>query len=148
MKKHGPLTEERLFEIKARAKAATPGPWYHVLAAIVGTTPRPDDDNTTCICNTEWGNATNVQSNASFIAAAREDVPALLAEVERLREEVARLRKQLDGLKKIAAFSIGCTSHPQWEKKYKLQWGMEIFEKIGTDNVIKNFRKFYRELPF
>ena len=73
--------------------------------------------------------------------AAREDVPALLAEVE-------RLRKQLDGLKKMAAFSMGCTSHPQWEKKYKLQWGMEIFDKLGVDTVIKNFRKFYRELPF
>ena len=89
MKKHAPMTEERLLAIKALAEAATPGPWYHVLAAIVGTTPCPDDDNTTCICNTEWGNSTNVQPNAAFIAAAREDVPALLAEVKRLwaREE-------------------------------------------------------------
>lgn len=82
--KNEPLTEERIAEIKARAEAATPGPWYHVLSAIVGTTTRPDDDNTTCICNTEWGNATNVQPNAEFIAHAREDVPALLEEVERL----------------------------------------------------------------
>lgn len=79
------MTDEQLAAIKARAEAATPGPWYHVLAAIVGTTPRPDDDNTTCICNTEWGNSTNIQPNAEFIAAAREDVPTLLAEVERLR---------------------------------------------------------------
>ena len=102
MKKHEPMTEERLFEIKARAKAATPGPWYHVLAAIVGTTPRPDDDNTTCICNTEWGNSTNIQPNAEFIAAAREDVPALLAEVERLRTDVARLRARLRWISKCA----------------------------------------------
>lgn len=141
MKKHEPLTEEQLLAIKTRAEAATPGPWYHVLAAIVGTTPRHDDDNTTCICNTEWGNSTNIQPNAEFIASAREDVPALLAEVE-------RLRKQLDGLKKIVAFNAGSMSHPQWEKKYKLQYGMEIFEKNGIDNVIKKFRKYYRELPF
>ncbi|WP_300709667.1 hypothetical protein [uncultured Desulfovibrio sp.] len=79
---------------------------------------------------------------------ARADAAIDEADATLLLAEVERLRKQIDGLKKMAAFSMGCTSHPQWEKKYKLQYGMEIFEKNGIDNVIKKFRKYYRELPF
>lgn len=135
MKKHEPLTEEQLAAIKARAEAATPGAWgiEHVERRIWAGNER--------VCFLFGQDRRQNENNGVFIAHAREDVPALLAEVE-------RLRKQLDGLKKMAAFSMGCTSHPQWEKKYKLQWGMEIFDKLGVDTVIKNFRKFYRELPF
>lgn len=142
MKKHEPMTEEQLLAIKARAEAATPGPWgiEHVERRIWAGSER--------VCFLFGQDRRQNENNGVFIAHAREDVPALLEEVERLRAAVERLRKQLDGLKKIAAFYMGCTSHPQWEKKYKLQWGMEIFEKIGVDTVIKNFRKFYRELPF
>lgn len=134
MKKREPLTEEQLAAIKARAEAATPGPWQRFTPYGIGV----ESGNGPVPLKVAWAAQEN---DAAFISAAREDVPALL-------EEVERLRKQLDGLKKIAAFSMGCTSHPQWEKKYKLQWGMENFEKIGIDNVIKNFRKFYRDLPF
>ena len=73
--------------IKKREAAATPGPW---------TLDEPyevDDKGTqvTFINGPEWwydGGLIESQSDADFIAAAREDVPRLIAEVERLREWV------------------------------------------------------------
>lgn len=143
MSERKPMTDDELAEIKGRLTMATPGPWAHGQNGgyvILGYKPemkRIDgygaDDH---ICILDDGDQYRYRSedeqlaNAKFIANAPTDIARLLAEVE-------RLRKQLDGLKKIAAFSMGCTSHPQWEKKYKLQYGMEIFEKNGIDNVIK-----------
>lgn len=86
----------RLAEIRARAEAATPGPWEHeyderdawrvfgnpaMLTTVLtpGIPPR--------------------YSDAAFIAHAREDIPFLLAEVERLREglrEIAKVTKDYD----------------------------------------------------
>lgn len=84
------LTDERLAEIEARLTRATPGPWaykdrmggggcfvfseetFHVVAvedgepSVAAPLGRPD---------------------AAFIAAAREDLPLLLAEVRRLRAQ-------------------------------------------------------------
>jgi hypothetical protein len=83
-----PLSPERRAEIAARAEAATPGPWctdsseiyqgteYTSWAVWVGETCDPDDRRKS-------------RADAEFIAAARTDVPALLAEVEQLREAAA-----------------------------------------------------------
>lgn len=65
--------------IKTRAGAATPGPWH----------PDPDE---CCVYADEETSGTGdalaerilTVADASFIAAARSDVPALVAEVERL----------------------------------------------------------------
>lgn len=87
------------------AGEATPGPWYHVLAAIVGTKESPDDDNATCICFTEWGASGDPQANAAHIAASSPDVVrADIEEILRLRQEVARLEKEADWLVKIMFF--------------------------------------------
>ena len=80
------MTTEELEAIRARAEAATPGPWTHggyplkgiggpeVLAAgdvhLLTMVCRPDDD-----------------TDATFIAHARQDVPALCDEVARLTSE-------------------------------------------------------------
>lgn len=81
-----PLSDERLAEIRAREQAATLGPWkatrvYEITShclpdghLIIGEV---DEDGT--------------RNDATFIAAARQDVPDLLAEVERLRACVAEL---------------------------------------------------------
>ncbi|AMM12302.1 hypothetical protein Salbus254_5874 [Streptomyces albidoflavus] len=82
------LNPEYLAEIAARAEAATAGPWctdgaeiyqgdeYTWNAFWVGETCRADE-------------ADGGTADAAFIAAARTDVPALLAEVERLRAELS-----------------------------------------------------------
>jgi hypothetical protein len=73
------MTDEELSAIKARAEAATEGPWEvghrceiytrHYAVGPIGDFWEPAD--------------------ARFTANARADIPALLAEVERLREELA-----------------------------------------------------------
>lgn len=137
MKKHEPMTEERLAAIKARAEAATPGPWHHVLAAIVGTTPCPDDDNTTCICNTDWGNSTNIQPNAAFIAHAREDVPALLEEVERLRAR----EEWLAGQVAVHSEHYGETPFCIMPSEYKCKWNNIDFCQASVKKRAECWRK-------
>lgn len=66
--------------IKARAEAATPGPWECVGMGDV-VTP-------TFVIQTTDRNP----ADGRFIANARTDVPALVAEVERLQAEVDELR--------------------------------------------------------
>ena len=88
--------------IRARAEAATPGPWAYVdngfdgyiMSAseylIVGGEPaegriEPDDPN------------------ADFIAHSREDIPALLAEVERQTAEIAAVTAERDAAENAVA---------------------------------------------
>jgi len=89
-----PMTAERLAEIKARVEAATPGEWtieerFFVIAP---------DLLTIASCRGD--------AEATFIAHARSDIPALVAEVERLRAQVeaaeadaARLRAALEKIR-------------------------------------------------
>ena len=76
----------RLEEIKARAEAATPGPWQwredEPASLVHVTDPRLHPWNV--LKAPDWG---PTLADAAFIAAAREDVPWLLAEVERLTAE-------------------------------------------------------------
>jgi hypothetical protein len=77
------VTEEELTAIEGRANAATLGPWevgdpYNQrtpeLVAVYGMGMEVAD--------------TQLVQDAAFIAAARTDIPALVAEVRRLRELV------------------------------------------------------------
>lgn len=84
------------------AEKATNGPWYHSLAAIVGTKKSPEDNDATCICFTEWGCSGDPQANAAHIAANSPDVVrADIEEILRLRKEVALLNKEADWLVKV-----------------------------------------------
>lgn len=82
------MTHDELQAIKARAEAATPGPWH--LAICVDTIDGRERDD---LANIEAGAkdiAYEVPSDdAAFIAHARTDVPALVAEVERLTKITA-----------------------------------------------------------
>jgi hypothetical protein len=78
------MTEQELQAIEALAAAATPGPWTVV-----------DEDylKPTIIGGDNVGDGYVIRSaDAAFIAAARTDVPALVAEVRRLWrvEDVAK----------------------------------------------------------
>ena len=91
-----PMDQQRLAEILARAEEAAPGPWesdgaeiYGTLAGVlridlwVGETLNIDD-------------LPQANANASFIAAARSDVPDLVAEVQRLWAERHSTNEALD----------------------------------------------------
>lgn len=96
------MTESELQAIEARANAATPGPWSET-----------DDTGTVIACYCSGGPGVfageadpavyggNDRADFAFIAAARSDVPTLIAEVRRLQsignaqlEELHRLRSE------------------------------------------------------
>jgi hypothetical protein len=101
----------RLEEIAARVAAATPGPWG---AWIEGLThpfhPEITAWGGSSVVYTTTGTAISEEvdrdADAAFIAAARDDVPFLLAEVERLQ---AALRlHNLTPTGKVRACLPGC----------------------------------------
>ena len=107
------LTQQQLADIEARANAATDGPWgvytfggdslieiaadlhetghgYSARRTIARFDEEPLDNDP---AHREWTAEEDweqVQADAAFVAAARTDVPALLAEVRRLRAELDR----------------------------------------------------------
>lgn len=105
------LSEDELAAIEARLAAATMGPWEPAIMGEVYATA-PDERGVHCpnsdiafikedgtwhsllICRGMDG-PTRV-ANAEFIAAARSDVPALVAEVRRLRAELATGRAKVE----------------------------------------------------
>lgn len=91
-----PLTVERLTEIEARANAATSGPWCTDAWEIYqGTEYVPGISF--WVGETCRGTADLEQdrADAAFVAAARSDVPELVAEVRRQAAEVASLNDSL-----------------------------------------------------
>jgi hypothetical protein len=97
------MTEQELAAIEARVAAASAGPWrsrwrelaetQHEDTESIVVTPdfdRPGShEGNRVVVGLLWHDghhAAVTEDNAEFIAAARQDVPALLAEVRRLRE--------------------------------------------------------------
>ncbi|NBW09321.1 MAG: hypothetical protein EBR82_14980 [Caulobacteraceae bacterium] len=72
-----------LDEIERRANAATPGPWTGKVNSCVEAADEAVFE-TGCGCCTD---STLSEENATFIAAARTDVPALIARVRELEAE-------------------------------------------------------------
>lgn len=85
------MTAKQLDEIKARAEAATQGPWTFDANCTLSS------ERSEILHAGETGFVAS--ANAEFIAHAREDIPALLAEIERLQ---ARERELLLALSKAA----------------------------------------------
>ena len=82
------------------AEKATKGPWYHTLAAIVGTKENPEDNEATCVCFTEWGCSGDPQANAAHIAANSPDVVKDdIEEIISLRAENNELRIENEALR-------------------------------------------------
>jgi hypothetical protein len=79
------MTPERLAEIRARAEAATPGPW-RVVGRDFAIKGFPQVELPT---KEQHYFPVNFPCDADFIAAARTDIPDLLAYVDALREALA-----------------------------------------------------------
>lgn len=99
-----PLSPEFLARLRELADAATPGPWCTDIWEIYqGTEYQPGISEwigETCRGRVE-GLAQD-KADASFVAAAREAVPALLAEVERLRADRDAFCDRVDTLTAVA----------------------------------------------
>lgn len=76
------------------AEKATQGPWYHTLAAIVGTKKALKTTMRRASASLNGGCSGDPQANAAHIAASSPDVVrADIEEILRLRAEVERLNK-------------------------------------------------------
>ena len=86
------MTTAELDAIRVRAAKATPGPWEPVSGMIF---LQKGDGPVVCSTDCEIlvlgprGAEAKAFEDQEFIAAAREDIPALLAEVDRLNKVVA-----------------------------------------------------------
>lgn len=79
--------------IEARAKAATPGPWSETRDGVRCRDSKIPGQTFRLFTLSSFEMA---QADCAFVAAARQDVPALVAEVWRLRGENARWRACVD----------------------------------------------------
>jgi hypothetical protein len=91
------LPDTELDAIEARAKAATPGPWrqgavdkIRVFGDPDGETLAPGLGRCVCIVN-QWTGEERRDADAAFIAAAREDVPRLVAALREARKQLAEV---------------------------------------------------------
>lgn len=87
------MTDEELSAIKARAEAATEGPWESVQDYYDGPWYMlyeqrcVGDDKASDLFDGRSHYLIDAPNNAAFAAHAREDIPALLAEIERMKTE-------------------------------------------------------------
>lgn len=80
------MNQREIDVIKARYKAATPGPWY--------SEPDPVDGGFHIFTQTVWIAHCYERESAAFITHAREDVPALVAKAERLWAELEQMKRE------------------------------------------------------
>jgi hypothetical protein len=92
-----PLTEQQLTDIETRANAATPGPWCTDSWEIY--------QGTEYVAGAEWigetcraGEMDDGRADAEFVAAARTDVPALLAYIRHQETVIVELRAALEAV--------------------------------------------------
>lgn len=85
------MTDEQLSEIEQRVNAATPGSWvgYPSMVSISAS-------HALSVFMRENANPLQVERDNAFIAAARSDVPALVAEVRRLRGALMQIANRGD----------------------------------------------------
>src|SRR5947209_3691874 len=81
------LTDQDLARIEAGCREALPGPWIVTRLAATGicTVLYPHDGYGTAVARVFE------PADAAFVAACREDLPALVSELRRLREAVRRV---------------------------------------------------------
>lgn len=129
------MTREQLDAIRARVEAATPGPWEAGTAFCCPDCGWVDGPKRTVCPVYEGTKRTHTldANDAEFIAAAREDVPALLAEVERLNTEIEAKTTQNVAL-------VGMNG--------RLQQEVERLTTVlaGTESALDNDREYQERL--
>jgi hypothetical protein len=85
------MDEQELAEIEERVHLATPEPWEH-LYVVADDYPDEDTSEVVHVTDDGWSHTLTYRNSgrfgfndAEFIAAARANIPALIAEVRRLR---------------------------------------------------------------
>lgn len=120
------LTDDELAAMAARAEAATPGPWtFEENSELIHPEGMPH-----AVVGSVWCDGIcNCYADIRFIAAARADIPALLAHIRAQDAELARLRDALaavcEACTKIATFEPGGElSFDRWDRGHRAGWRM------------------------
>lgn len=130
-----------LAEIKARADAATPGPWeYSECASEIWS-----ESGDTVISGVDWGGCAISASDADFIAQARTDIPALVAEVERLNRELSRIRSNASDDKKMRRKDITDKDQQIATLKKALELACEHIDCWGSTSAELLYFDFVRQ---
>lgn len=100
-------------QIKARAEAATPGPWsYYKTISGDYLIELPADDGAP-LAHIHLHQGKDEQGrNAAFIAHARTDIPLLIQEIDRLQAELLSLRVMVDRLAESRAILLARSEWP------------------------------------
>lgn len=98
---YNPLSEQEQAEIRARCKAATPGPWMvrhnpDYPRWNITTVAEDEEGRPIHIANRTHGVSNDHKSDAEFLAHARTDIARLLDDVEALYVSLGRLAQALD----------------------------------------------------
>ncbi|WUI02075.1 hypothetical protein OHR68_09795 [Spirillospora sp. NBC_00431] len=130
------MTPERRADIRDRVEAVerdgTAGEWAYLEGT--DTVEVYPSDAATELVATVWGEAGSEEETAlgRFIAAARRDVPDLLAEVERLRTEQTRLLAEVeDERRRRAAYVKGMRAGYDAEIDRLKRNGAVLIEQLG-----------------
>ncbi|MGI5418684.1 hypothetical protein [Actinomadura luteofluorescens] len=129
-----PMSDEQLAEIRQRLAATTAGPWTARDLYVIA----PDDVH---IADFEWLANTDEEwaefkANTVFAAAARQDVPALLAEVERLRAELEDARAELG--RRVAPVEMLALKRQRDEAQAEVkQWRATFGETALRDSLAR-----------
>jgi len=127
-----PLTDEQLAEIRARAYAATLGPWWSGSlnsCRWLRVSPQPihpevDGSGEDYYgCHLPWDNA---DADGDFIAHARTDIPALVAEIDRLRS----WKGLLSILDELYPDDIPIVSQPEHGPGPHLVWALRQIDRL------------------
>lgn len=120
------MDSRRLAEIKARADAATPGPWEwwtsNSWRRLSATDTRKDGDVLCPVVNPydKHPDLSVTEPDMEFIAHARGDVPDLLAEVDGLRAAI-------DGLRNVTGTRrLRLKDHPWLNDLRRPGWAWEL----------------------
>ncbi len=101
------MDEGKLAEIEARANAATPGPW--IGDGEFGFVFQRGASRAHCIARLDHEDVRDTSgADLAFIAAARADVPDLVAEVRRLTAALDAARRE--GAEGMRAAALRCCS--------------------------------------
>lgn len=115
-----PLDDQELAAIRARLRECVDGPWIHRGDGLIETSDHRVV-GVTCSGNSDSNGKTQMPRTAhgQFLAAAREDIPRLLAEVDRLRELVNKIRLQVqtEPMRSDAVPSPKGTGSSRWRVK-------------------------------
>lgn len=88
------LTNAEIEAIRERAEKATQGRWYYEVDGDLYSDKTRDRVMYPYMSSESIPYIKISESDATFIAYARQDIPKLLAEIERLREEIEGMKLQ------------------------------------------------------